>query len=423
MVDVHTVRMAVIQDARKKRVLLVSTHPNQTNGYSKVTYRILKHLGAKDDLELINYGLQNFGHVDMKNRLSTIPRDVIIYDAAKAEGGLSETRQGFGFEHFRDFLRLTRPDVIVVYNDAVVVSNFLLEMKKQPSVLGKDVKVVTYLDTVYSPQRADLLGLIDSASDHIITFTESWKESLRAQGVATPMSALMHGFDDADFPEPREAGPRKEGRMAVLNLNRNTYRKRMDITAMAIAEVFKRRPDADIVFLLPEIAGAWDLSTIVAHEMSGKFSAEAIGRFQAERILTVDNRQKMSDQQVSELYHLADVGLSTTQGEGVGLAQLEHAGIGRPQIAPAVGGLTEFLDRENSLVIEPKAWAYVDKLVEPFGGRCALVDYRDVADAILYYYDNPNVRKEHGELARQQITARYEWPQLMDRLYDTIRSL
>jgi hypothetical protein len=214
-----------------------------------------------------------------------IPSGVIIYYAARAEGGLSKTRHGFGFAHFRDFLKLTRPDVIVVFNDAVVVSNFLLEIQKQPSVLHKNVKVITYLDTVYAPQRTDLLSLIDSALDHIICFTERWRKSLEAQGVTKPTSSLMHGFDDADFPKPSKAASRKERRMVVLNLNCNSHRKRMDVTAMAMAEVFKRRPDANIVFLLPEIAGAWDVSTIIAYEMSEKFSPEQLAHFQAVTIV------------------------------------------------------------------------------------------------------------------------------------------
>ena len=119
----------------------------------------------------------------MQSRITNIPSSVTVYDAARAEGRPSETRHGFGFAHFRDFLKLTRPDCVMLFNDAVIVSNFLLEMKKQPPVLGEGVKVITYLDTVYAHQRPDLLALIDSASDHIIAFTEHWKEALRAQGV------------------------------------------------------------------------------------------------------------------------------------------------------------------------------------------------------------------------------------------------
>jgi hypothetical protein len=48
--------MAVIEGVTNKCVVLVSTHPNQTKGYSKVTYRILRHLGAKEVLEMNNYG-------------------------------------------------------------------------------------------------------------------------------------------------------------------------------------------------------------------------------------------------------------------------------------------------------------------------------------------------------------------------------
>jgi glycosyltransferase involved in cell wall biosynthesis len=120
---------------------------------------------------------------------------------------------------------------------------------------------------------------------------------------------------------------------------------------------------------------------------------------------------------------MADVELSTAQGEGVGLAQLEQAGIGCSQIALAVGGLTEFLDLGNSLLIVPKAWGYVDKNAESFGGRCNIVDYHDVAEAILFYYDNPDVRREHGRLSRERIKERNAWSKLMDQLYKMISSV
>jgi hypothetical protein len=91
--------MAVIEVAEineKKRVLLVSTHPAQTTGYSKVSLNLLKHLGHREDLEIVQYGFQNFNTVDADERLKQIPSNVLIHDAAKSEVPLVE---GFGFSN------------------------------------------------------------------------------------------------------------------------------------------------------------------------------------------------------------------------------------------------------------------------------------------------------------------------------------
>jgi hypothetical protein len=178
---------------QKTRMLLVSTHPDQSIGYSKVSFNLLKHLGRKDDIEVVQYGFQRFSQDDINKRMHHIPSSVLVYDAAKAK---VRVQQGFGFANFREFIRLSRPDVVVIFNDAHVVSNFIIELKREPQVVPPYNKVIVYLDQVYPTQRPDLLNIINTAADHIITFTYYWKAE---QGVAKPVSSLMHGFDSDVF--------------------------------------------------------------------------------------------------------------------------------------------------------------------------------------------------------------------------------
>lgn len=414
--------MAIIEVAeleKKRRVLLVSTHPVQTTGYSKVSLNLLKHLGRKEDLEIIQYGFQNFSTMDSEDRLKQIPPNVLVYDAAKAEVPFQE---GFGFNNFRDFVRLSKPDVIMIFNDSMIVSRFLIELKKEPQILSEKVKVIVYLDQVYPTQRIDLLSIIAESAHHIITFTDYWKEELLKQNVKLPITSLMHGFDEETF-RPLDLPKPRDSPMLVLNLNRNQPRKRMDIMAMAMAQVFIKRPDANITFVIGSDArtGAWDVPFIFQVELSRVFPTSQVQYFMG-KVLTLNNGGKMTDSEVNELYNQTDVGINTCCGEGVGLNQLEHAGLGKPQIAPALGGLTDFLNAKNSILIEPKYRLWAVNAVEVMGGEQRLVDPNDVADAILKYYDNPRLRAEHGKQARRDM-LKLKWADVASELHDLLLTI
>jgi D-inositol-3-phosphate glycosyltransferase len=409
-----------LKTPRKTRVLLVSTHLSQTTGYSKVTFNLLRLLGVRKDLEIINYGFQNFNAVEGKKRLEKIPNSVIIYDAGKAE---IPFQQGFGFAQFREFFRLTRPDVVIIFNDATVVTTFLVELKKDPNICPPDLKVITYLDQVYPHQRLDLLEIIHKCSDQIITFTEYWKQELLKQGVTKPVTTLCHGFDEDVFRILPQAPKQDPKQMVVLNLNRNQPRKRLDIAVIAMAIVFKKKPDANIrfVFATDIKNGAWNVADIFAAELLKYFPPEQAKSY-LKRLLTVPNPQKLTDKQINQLYNECDIGLNTACGEGVGLCNMEHAGLGKPQVVNTVGGLTEFLGKECSILIQPKYSLFVDQQSEAMGGEMRIVDPEEVADAILKYYDDPELRTKHGRRARERV-SKYRWEEIADEMYKVITAM
>ena len=124
-----TQAVAVAVPAPRKKFLLVGTHAHQTTGYSKVTYNIIKELAKHPDLELYHFGFQKFMTPPPNYR--NYPHGVDVYDPVALEkANLAPQEMGFGFSQLADYVRKVKPNVIMIYNDAVLFVNSLTNWKK-----------------------------------------------------------------------------------------------------------------------------------------------------------------------------------------------------------------------------------------------------------------------------------------------------
>jgi glycosyltransferase involved in cell wall biosynthesis len=396
------------------RVSIFGTHPKQFNGYSKVVYELCKAMSSApyaDDYKMHVFGFQNF-HNHPGHRLD-IPIEVDVFDANASE----EPRQaGFGIAAAKAYVERVRPDVCVVFNDLMVLTSILNELKDAPN--RASFKVVAYIDQVYLCQRRDFIDVVNRLADAAIAFTPKWRECILWQGLSIPCHVLPHGINrNTYFPIPRSL-PRRfygiaEGDFLVLNLNRNQPRKRWDTCLQAFAEVVARRPDAPIKLVIAtELKGAWDLIEIFQRELKKRGVDPAIG---ASRIVVPGHPQMLTDDETNVLYNLADVGINTCDGEGFGLCNFEQAAIGIPQIVPRIGGFQLFFDDECALMVDPVTSIYVDSTRDGVGGEAQLTKSVDYADAILRYYDDAELRATHGRNARRSIAERFPWSSIADQ--------
>ena len=111
---------------KKKKVLLVGTHIQQFTGYSKVTWNMVKYLAKKDNVDLHHYGFQRAKTNIQDYR--PYPANVVSYDAQAMEQPVD---QGFGYKRLPEVIKQVQPDVVIIYNDALVICKFLEEMSKQ----------------------------------------------------------------------------------------------------------------------------------------------------------------------------------------------------------------------------------------------------------------------------------------------------
>lgn len=400
------------------RVLFFGTHPKQFNGYSKVVYEIAKVICGVSDIKLTIFGFQNF-HENPKHR-TDVPPEIVIYDAFANE---QPKGLGFGVNQVKEFVKLNRPDVCIVYNDMLVIQQIVSQLK---SVEDPSFKIIAYIDQVYLHQKREFIDYVNKNVDAAILFTKSWEDCIKKQGLNVPTYYLEHGFNPMTYyPIPRNIARQyfgiRQDDFVILNLNRNQPRKRWDICLKAFAEVVSRRPDEPIKMLIATaITGAWNLMEIYERELKKRGLTLEIGM---KHIIFLDNPQKITDEETNLLYNVADIGINTCDGEGFGLCNFEQAGIGIPQVVPRLGGFIDFFDDENTMLMDPKMAYYVDSTRDMVCGEALLCDYMDFVDAIEAYYMNKELRERHGQAARKNIVENYSWKRIVDKLVSIVKEV
>ena len=317
------------------RLLFVSTHTDQITGYSKVVYNLLQELVKVEGLQIFHFGFQKGNYERPK-----LP--IIQFDAALNE---NPKEQGFGFNCFADYLKTVSPDVVFIYNDPLVVSRFLELIPK--TYKGK---IFVYLDQVY--KYADF-SKVNDVADKVFVFSNAWKLPI-PNGSKTTQHILLHAPDTSvkNLPETEISEHKKklkiEGKEVFLNINRNSSRKRLDLTLQAFAMYLKENPKAHLIL----VTGGKGHYHIPAICMLEKIPAEAISFIDTDL-------NRLSDEFINIMYNISDYGINTSNGEGFGLSTLEHAKLGKPQLVMDIGSYREFLTDEDSVLLKPTIRNYI----------------------------------------------------------------
>jgi glycosyltransferase involved in cell wall biosynthesis len=365
------------------RFVLVSTHIDQTTGYSKVSYNLLKQMATlRPRVKTFHFGFQR--HPGKAN-LRKYPEGVMSYDAAANEDPKEE---GFGYNKIHEYLDMVNPDVVMIYNDPITICRFLEKMKYEPGVTP--YKVWVYLDQVYEGIAPVLIDTIRKNTERIYCFSEHWKQTLLSYGPVADVRVMEHAVDPTVFSKlpsaSRDAARAnmnipKDG-IVLLNANRNSERKRLDLTVQGFMRALARNPKLYLVIAtnMEAQGGAYyDLQRILLEEAR----VLGLGQEQLRNVIIINTSTNniIDDEGINQLYNLADIGINTSNGEGYGLCQLEHLHTGAPQIVTDIGTYRSFLSEEVATFIPTGDRVYFAGGM-PHGGWYPTFRVEDVATAI-----------------------------------------
>ena len=409
---------------RKKKVLLVGTHIQQFTGYSKVTYNIVKYLAKKPDVELHHYGFQRAKTAIPDYRL--YPSNVNSFDAAAME---QPFEQGFGYKRLPEVIKQVQPDVLIIYNDSLVVCKFLEEIIKQLNADDRRrFKIIIYLDQVYVGQRQMFMEMIRREASVVFAFTDRWRAVLEKQFLGDApkprLRTLRHGysndlFSEVDRPKIRAGLGIPANGFLMLNVNRNSPRKRYDLLIMAFVELITKYPTKPIFLLCicdKGEKGGYALFDIYVEELRSR--NVAIEPF-ASRLMVSNADQALPDSEINNLYNAADIGVTTTEGEGFGLCQMEQMGVGIPQVVPDILGLNEFCSSSNSVIVPANIAYHIPIGMGALGGKAFCVDPHEYCLGIEKYLLDSSLREKHGQEAKK-IAQNFMWDNELKPLYEEI---
>ena len=402
------------------KFLLVSTHIHQTTGYSKVSHGIIQELSKHPWIHLTHFAFQKTNEKAPTNR--NYPSAVDVIDVASLE---QPFKQGFNYTLLPDVIRKKKPNVVMIYNDLTVVTQFLEVLRV--SGVPRTFQLWVYCDQVYPVQIQAYLDVLNRDADRVFAFTPYWKKCLKEQGITRPIDVLLHGFDSRlIFTVPREIARKQVALPAdmflILNMNRNQPRKRYDITIMAFVELICKYPTKPIFMLCvcdKGEKGGWWLFELFSREL--KLRGVGVEQF-SQRLIITKQDMVFTDSEINMYYNAADVGISTSDGEGWGLCNFEQMGVGVPQIVPNVGGYKEYCTKENSVLVEPKVRSYLPTVYCPVGGESYACDPHDICIGIEEYLLNSEKRLLHGKEAKKTVEG-YTWQRACAPLLKRLREV
>ena len=304
-------------------------------------------------------------------------------------------QDAFGYENVVAYNQAFRPDVVLLYSDVVVCAHYVNKL----NTVEKTFKLIMYLDLTFKWQN--YIPHLNSLADKFICFNSSWEKHLADMGVPElKIATIEHPVEI-----PRNVPQPSKDEFVVLNFNRNTYRKRLDITIDGFIKFFLRNEcDEKLKLFIKwndnDASGINIRDTAMALARDNGLTNEQTEVLMDKSIIGYDG-DNLNSTDIWSVYGSGHIGINTSSGEGFGLCSVNHQMCGRPQILSDLATNRELFDPEWCTLLPIKTRIMLCKNDDGVGGLQELVSSDDVADAIDYYYRNPDVREKHGSLGQQ----------------------
>jgi glycosyltransferase involved in cell wall biosynthesis len=417
----QTQKNEIVQPSTHKttKILIVSTHINQANGYSKVIHNIINQLASHNWIKVVHFGTQRITNGEIGRKY---PSNVKVIDGTAME---KQKAAGFGFSELPGVIMSEKPDVVFIYNDISVICAYIEEIRK--AIQNRFFKIWSYIDMTYEHLPLNMLDTINRDVERIFCFSKFWKEQIKSQGLTRPVDVMNHAVDNKIFKYiPRDLARQNLGlpkdAFMITSVNRNMPRKRLDLLVMAFVKLIVRFPMKPIFLLIvgdKGDRGGFPLFEIFSRELKlANSNAEMFGN----RLLITSSNTCYKDDDINLLYNCGDIGVSCAEGEGFGLCTFEQMSIGIPQIVPNINGYTEYCNEDNSIMVQPKFRYYIPQAYNTVTGEAKAVDIDDMAKAIETYVFDEDLRKLHGKRGKEKISE-YTWEKCCAILVKRLKAL
>jgi glycosyltransferase involved in cell wall biosynthesis len=395
------------------KILFYATYPTQSNGYARVGNNISNYLASKENVEVYYFGITAFTQ-DMGER--QIHPNIKLINVNEQ----SPSKNAYGDDLIVPAIQQIQPDIVFLYNDILVLTRII----NQINTIPKTFQIYTYIDLVYEYENTEIIQFINNFTDRFFVFSECWKKNLASIGVSeTKIFILKHGLDTSKVYKIDQEIARKIiglplDDFIVLNINRNTHRKAIDITVSSFLRFLKRHncdPRIKLYLTSNKEPSSYDVLEILRVEciqLNLDYQKIIYGN------VLISTQPIMTDQTINFLYNASDVGINTCYGEGFGLCNLEHASVGKPQVISGVGALMDIFGKGHCKMIEPCMKIYIPPTLDMTGGYMEICKSEDFVDALNEYYLNKEKRLEDGRFYEEKISKEYNWNEILEEFYE-----
>lgn len=382
-----------------KKVILWIGDGGVATGFARVNHSIIDNL-PEDKYEI--------HHLAVNYRGDPYPDTKSLMYPAVAGGDI------YGYNRILGLLEKIKPDLIFILNDTWVLPNYL-------QLIPETQKVVAYFPVDAAPLEAEWCRTIVERTTPVAYTTFGQQEILRQVDTDADVRIIPHGIDTKKFfpMDMLEARRQLEGiapeSFVVLNSNRNQPRKRIDLTIKGFAKFAEGKPkDVKLYLHMGRIDAGWDVIKL----------CERLGILHRLLLTSLDlsPNNYVNDEKLNIIYNSADVGLNTSAGEGWGLGSMEMAVCRKAQILPDCSASTELYGNGRGYLMPIDHYDTYPMIMT----EGAIVSVDTVAEALEYYYQNPQIREADAQAIYDCFTRPgFRWSLIAkqwDALFDEVLS-
>lgn len=420
------------------KILFGGTYPDQGTGYGRVASKMSEFL-MDACIELVYFGTGN--HALSRLPGVTIDPRIQMIDVIQEEVNVGYPNEHFGVHVLVDTLLSQGPDIVFFYNDVIVVCRWLNEIIQAfPIRAHRPFKIIVYLDLVYPFEKKEYIQHVLRHVDQVIFFSKYWMDHVATHWLYRiddtdhrdpRFSVLHHGVEPSmtvrmDKHEARaQLSLPREG-FFFLNMNRNSYRKALDLTVRAFLLLLVSKqfdPDLKLVFkCMMDNAnrGGYVMLSMIETECAllGLTKAEA-ERVATQHIFSIPSHM-LNDERINALYNACDVGVNTCLGEGFGLTSVEHACLGKPQIVSGVGTLGEIFRTAPVPPIKACTHLQVVTTLDDHRGVLGIPDAHAIAARMRDVYTRYDHYVQECEKFGAQLRETFNWHTIHSELMEQI---
>ena len=381
----------------KKKILFYGDSPTVATGFGTVARNIIENLYKSGKYDIDIFGINYHG--------TPHPYPFNIWPAIDHQSG-----DPYGRKKFCHFASQHDFDILFILQDTFIV-DFMPELLAHLNQHRTEpFKTVMYypIDSILRPAWYNNIKDIDK----LVAYTDFGKDAFLKHDVTKDIDVICHGVDVKEYhvaPTDKVADFRKQyfgphaEKFIFMNVNRNQQRKDIPRTMQAFKEFQKEVPESILYLHMAKKDQGWDLLDL----------CESMELSPTKDIIFPENmepNQGYPREVLNMLYNACDCVLSTTLGEGMGLAWLEAMACRTPIIMPDNTAMSEFITEDKGYLAasgsNSSLWTCIpndNEILRP------LVDVEDMVKVMKHVHGNYDEAKVKADAAYDWVHNEMVW--------------
>jgi glycosyltransferase involved in cell wall biosynthesis len=266
--------------------------------------------------------------------------------------------------------------------------------------------------------------------------TKYGEKILKQSGVHPPIMIMPLGVDvDRYRPNLKPMNFGSLRGFVFLSVFRWSYRKGYDLLLKAYMEEFSNDEDVSLLMVTRAIECPEEIGEqkIVSDFNDVKNN---IKKSEEELPHIALYTKPVKEQDMPRVYNSGNAFVLISRGEGFGIPYLESSSCGLPVIASNCSGHTDFLNKDNSYLVDPDGYvkSEINGSLSRMAKLCRFYENQmfpnftstsieQIKEHMRFVFENYNEAKKKNKKLQALISKEYTWDMAVDRVYNRLKEI